>query len=241
MPWGAGRRTQLNCSSSFSMPQGLGSVSQQEENIYMLLSCVLFVRTSCCHWMPTITRQGGYGGQLRQRWTVARWSNLMFSDVSKFVLDFHYGRKSVCRELETLQTYSHDRTRPLWRWKCHDFGRDHDDWENRTPQMPGECHWALLQRQCHWAYCCALRPSAWECSHFQGDNSRAHRARVFKITCKFAESRLSHAQRSPQTCLQFNICGTSSGGVSRDGLKSHKTSTSSPMHSKRNNAGSPRL
>ena len=53
-----------------------------------------------------------------------------------------------------------------------------------------------------------------------------------KITCSFVESRLSHGQRSPQTCLRLNICGTFSGDVSGDGL------TRSLMHSRRNGAGS---
>ena len=57
----------------------------------------------------------------------------------------------------------HDRTRPLWRWKSHGLERDHHDWEDKTPHLPEECRWALLQRKCHWAYCCALSPSAWEC------------------------------------------------------------------------------
>ena len=48
-----------------------------------------------------------------------------------------------------------------------------------------------------------------------------------RITGSFAESRLSLGQRIPQTYLQLNIWGTSSGDVSGDGLTSHKTSTSS--------------
>ena len=57
-------------------------------------------------------------------------------------------------------------------------------------------------------------------------------------TCSFAESRLSHGQRSPPTSLHLNICGTSSGDASEDGLPSYRTSTTSLMHSRRNGAGS---
>ena len=46
-------------------------------------------------------------------------------------------------------------------------------WGRVTMTGRTECHicqrnvtaWVLLQRQCQWAYCCALRPSAWDCIH----------------------------------------------------------------------------
>ena len=59
-----------------------------------------------------------------------------------------------------------------------------------------------------------------------------------KITYSFAESRLSHGQEGPQTCLQLNAGGTSSGDVSGDVLTSHRTSTSSLMLSRKSGAGS---
>ena len=59
-----------------------------------------------------------------------------------------------------------------------------------------------------------------------------------KITYGFAELRLCRGQRSTQASLRLNICGTSSGGVSWDGLTNYRTSTSSLMHSRRNGAGS---
>ena len=61
-----------------------------------------------------------------------------------------------------------------------------------------------------------------------------------RITCSFAEPRLSHGQRDPQTCLMLNTCATSSGDMSGDGLTSHRTSTSSLMHSGRNGVGFPK-
>ena len=76
-----------------------------------------------------------------------------------------WAAKGLASNRGALPASSYDRTRPLWRLKCHGLGRDHQDWENRTPHMPRECRWALLQRQCHWAHCCALRPSAWEGIH----------------------------------------------------------------------------
>ena len=54
-----------------------------------------------------------------------------------------------------------------------------------------------------------------------------------KITCSFTQSRLSHGQRSPHTCLQLNICGTSLGDVSRNGLTSQRTARGLLMHSRR--------
>ena len=53
----------------------------------------------------------------------------------------------------------------------------------------------------------------------------------FKVPCSFEESR---RYRSLQICLQLNISWISSGDVSGDGLTSHRTSTSSLMHSRRN-------
>ena len=61
---------------------------------------------------------------------------------------------------------------------------------------------------------------------------------LFKITCSFTESRLSHGQQSPQTCIQLNICGTSLGD--RDSLTSHRTSTSLLMYFGRNGTMSPK-
>ena len=39
-----------------------------------------------------------------------------------------------------------------------------------------------------------------------------------EFTRSFAETPLSHGQRSPQVCIRLNNCGISSGYVSRDGL-----------------------
>ena len=43
------------------LPQELGPLPKEEETVYMLLSCVLVIRTLCCLVMPTIARQEGYG------------------------------------------------------------------------------------------------------------------------------------------------------------------------------------
>ena len=111
----------------------------------MLLSCLLIIWKLYCLWMPTMTRQRGYGvNSVRD---------------SEFVLNFHIWWHQTGEHYQSIQ----DCTRLLWTWKCHGLGRDHHDWEDRTPHLMRECHWALLQH--HWAYCCALRPLAQECTH----------------------------------------------------------------------------
>ena len=141
-----------------------------------------------------------------------------------------------------LPASSHDRTRPPpWRWECLSLGRDHHDREDRTPHLPGECHWALLQRQPLLAYCCALRPSAWECIHFSRRQRMSPSYTLSNVTCSFAESRLSQGQRSPQTCFQLGLRGTSPGDVSKHGITSHMTSPSSLMHFRTNGATTGRL
>ena len=72
----------------------------------------------------------------------------------------------------------------------------------------------------------------WNAAIIQDDMQESIVHLLSKIACSFAESRLSHGQRSPQTCVQF--CWTSSGDVSGGGLTSHRTSPSSLMHSRRN-------
>ena len=69
--------------------------NSNKSKIYMLLHCRLINWTLCCHLMPTIARQGGYGVYSYQRWSVTQWSNVMFLDKSKFVLDFHNGQQRV--------------------------------------------------------------------------------------------------------------------------------------------------
>ena len=108
--------------------------------------------------------------RLHQRWTVTQWSNVMFSDIVEIRSRFSWWTaKGLESKWGALPASSHDRTRPLWRWKCRGLGRDHHDREDITLHLLGERHWALQQRQCHWAYCCALHP--W---------NRAHRARVIQ-------------------------------------------------------------
>ena len=83
----------------------------------MLVSCVLVVGTLCCHGMPTIARQGGHGVDSVR---VGRWSNVMFSDASEFVLDFHDGQQKVGRRTgERYQPPAMIARDLLRRWKCH--------------------------------------------------------------------------------------------------------------------------
>ena len=131
------------------------------------------------------------------------------------------------KSVTSLQPWSHTTATEVEVLWC---GRDYHDWEEITQHLPGEWHWALQRRQGHWAYCYALRPWVY-------DNARAHRALVVPDHLQFR--RITTLPR-PQIYLQLNICGTSSGDVSGDGLTSHRTSTRSLMHSRRNGAGSPR-
>ena len=93
----------------------------------------------------------------------------MFSDELKFDLDFHDRWPRLWhRTGERYQPpamIAHDRYGggSVMAWGGITIGSH--DWENRTPHLSGECRWALLQRQCHWAYCCVPRPLARECIH----------------------------------------------------------------------------
>ena len=161
--------------------------------------------------------------RLGQRW--AQWCNITFSDESSFVSDFPDGRQRAwSRAGGALPASSHDRIRPLRRWKCHGLGRDHHDWEDRTPHLSGECHRALLQETTSLGL--MLRPTPIGMgmhSSFKTTTQEPIVHVLSKITCSFSVSRLSHGQRSPQTCLQLNVCGTSSGDESGHGLTSHRT------------------
>ena len=59
----------------------------------MLLSCMLAVWTLYCHLMPAITRQGGYVVDSIR--VGLSHNGLMFSNESKFVVDFHDGWQRV--------------------------------------------------------------------------------------------------------------------------------------------------
>ena len=149
--------------------------------------------------MPTITRQGRYGvdsvrGGLSHL-TLCRWVEIH----SRFLW---WAAKGLASKWETLPSSSHDCKRPLWRWKCHCLGRNYHDREDRTPHLPGECHWALIQRQFHWDYCCALRSSPWERIHLSRRQCKSP-----SCTCcpRSPAVRLSHCQRSPKTYLSLNI------------------------------------
>ena len=110
-------------------------------------------------------RAGRAWCRLRQRWTVARWFNVIFSDEPKFLFRFlWWGAKGLASNGGRFQPAAMI-ARPLWRSMCHGLWRNHYHREDRTPHLPEEGYWALLQRQCHWAYCWTLRPSAWECIH----------------------------------------------------------------------------
>ena len=78
--------------------------------------------------------------------TSARHGQWSAQDIHKGPI-FKMGGKEFCVELGSVPTSSHGRTRPLWRWKCCGLGRDHHDWEDRTPHLPGEYNCAPLQRQ----------------------------------------------------------------------------------------------
>ena len=92
---------QLNIFMQFNMSQSvisrLWNCHQQTGNVTDLPRCgrprsttqrpkfVLPLNASLCQAWRVWCR-------LRQRWTVTQWSSVMFSDGSKFVLDFHDGR-----------------------------------------------------------------------------------------------------------------------------------------------------
>ena len=122
------------------------------------------------------------------------------------------------------------------------FGEgDHHDREDRTQHLPGESHWAVLERQCHWALLLCPTPlGTGTLSSFKTTMQELIVHVLYKISCKSAESRLSHGQRGPQTCLLLAICRRFSGDVSGDALTSHRTSASSLVHSRRNGAGFPK-
>ena len=103
-----------------------------------------------------------------------------------------WAAKGLASKKGALPASSHDHTRSIWRWKCHGFGRDHHDWEDRTPHLSGECHRALLERQCHWGYCVSYARRHRNAFIFQDDNI-VHV--LSKITCNFAKSGLSEGQR----------------------------------------------
>ena len=130
-----------------------------------------------------------------------------------------------------LPASGHDITRPLWRWQCHGLGRGHHDWEDRTLHSSGEISLGSTTETV--SLTLLLRPTPVVMgmhSSLKTTMQETTRACAVKITCSFGESRLSHGQRSPQTCLQLTACGTYSGNVSGDVLTSHRTSTSSLMH-----------
>ena len=81
--------------------------------------------------------------RLRQKWTLAQWSNVVFSDESKFVLDFHDGRQRVWS-----RTWERYQPRAMI---AHDSYGGGSVMSRRTltPHLPEECYWGLLQRQCH--------------------------------------------------------------------------------------------
>ena len=137
-----------------------------------------------------------------------------------------------------LPAFRHDRTRPLWRWKCHGLGRDHHDWSTELHICPGTVAGLCYRHN-------AIQPIVVLYARRHGNAFIFLRREpmvhvLFKITCSFAQLRLSHGQRSPQSCLQLNIGRTSTEDASGDVLTSHRTSTSSLMHSRRNGAGSPK-
>ena len=104
------------------------------------------------------------------------------------------------------------------------------------------CHWALPQRQCLWAYCCALRPSAWKCIHLSRRQCKSP-----AWTCCPRSPTVSQDHDSPMANEVLrpvsnltHLWDILSGDVSGDGLTSHRTSRSSLMQSRRNGAGSPK-
>ena len=129
---------------------------------------------------------------------LVRWTQLQHELVKGQLTEFtkssfsSWAAKGLQSNWEPLQ--ASNRAWPLWRWRCHGLGIDHRDWEDRTPHLPGERHWALLQRQCYWAYCCALSPPVWECIHL----SRWH-CKSPSCTCYPKSSAVSQNQDSPMT------------------------------------------
>ena len=131
-----------------------------------------------------------------------------------------------------LPASSHDRTRQLRRWKCHEQ-EDINSTSARGMLLGSATETMSLSL--------LLRPTPLGRIHLFKKIMQEHIVHVLsKITYSFAQSLFSHGQRSPQTCLQLHSCGTSTEDVSGDGLTSHRTSTNSLMHSRRNCAGSPK-
>ena len=85
---------------SFSMPQEFGSLPHTVRTIYILLSCVLSSKHSGVTESVNANhlQARNVWCRLRQRWTVAQWSNVTFSGELKFVLDFRDWWQRVLRQ-----------------------------------------------------------------------------------------------------------------------------------------------
>ena len=100
---------------------------------------------------------------------------------------------------------------------CHGLGRDHYNWEDRTPHLPDNVTRTSLS-----LLLCPMPVGMGMHSTFKTTIQEPIVHVTSNITCSFAQSWLSHGQWSRQTCLLLSICRTSSRVVSRDGLTSHR-------------------
>ena len=124
--------------------------------------------------------------------------------------------------------------------KCYGLWSDHHHLEDGTPHLPGGISLVSTTETMSLSLLLYLTSVGMGMRSSFKTTMQEPIVDVFsKTTSSSAESILSHGQRSPQTCLQLNICGTSSGDVSGDILTSYRTSTSSLRPSCRNGAGSP--
>ena len=149
--------------------------------------------------------------RLRQRWTVAQWSNVMFSDESKFVLDFGNGRQWVWHQTGV-------RSQPPAMIADDRYGGGSVMvWGGIT--MTGRTELHICQGNVTGLYCIETMPLSLLLyptpvgigihSSFKTTLQEPTVHMLSMITCSFAESCLSHGQRSPQTCLQSNTRWTS--------------------------------
>ena len=144
---------------------------------------------------------------------------------------FHDGRKRVlCRTGGALPASGHDRTRPTWRWKCPVRGAI-----TMTRTELNICQGLPLSSTAETMLLSLLFcPMPWGCTY----PSCMRCTRSLAVS----QNQVSHVfTEVPRPCLQLDSCETPSGDVSGDGLTSHRTSTSSLRHSRRNGPESPTM
>ena len=179
--------------------------------------------------------------RLRQRWTVAPWSNV-FSDEWKFVLGFHNGRQRVWR-----------RTRERWQppaliaKTAVEVGVS---WFGEGSPWPRGQNFTSARAMSLGCTTETISLSLSLCPTPVGNRMHSPLNTTMQepivhvlseITCSFAESRLFHGHRSTQTSLQLNLnLWDILWRLVRRRPPGHRISSSSLMHFRRNGAGCPK-